>query len=81
MDKQMQIELRDYQQETIDALIQWCKENPEGNPVLELPTGSGKSVIIAEFCRQMAKRGRKVLVLCRQKELVLQNKERFTQRM
>ena len=79
MDKQMQIELRDYQQETIDALIQWCKDNPNGNPVLELPTGSGKSVIIAEFCRQMAKRGRKVLVLCRQKELVLQNKERFTQ--
>ena len=54
----MQLELRDYQQETIDALIQWCKENPDGNPVLELRTGSGKAVFSAEFCRQMAKLGR-----------------------
>ena len=73
------IKLRDYQQEAIDGLLSYCAANPGKDPVLELPTGSGKSVIIAEFCRQMAKRGKKVLVLCRQKELVLQNCERFTQ--
>lgn len=73
------IELRDYQQEAISGLLSYCRDNPGKDPVLELPTGSGKSVIIAEFCRQMAKRGKKVLVLCRQKELVLQNCERFTQ--
>jgi len=43
--------LREYQQRAIDQLYAWLEQNP-GNPCLSLPTGSGKSVIIAELCRQ-----------------------------
>lgn len=44
------IQLRDFQQESIDSLYQWfCDE--KGNPLVVAPTGSGKSIINAEFIR------------------------------
>jgi chromosomal replication initiation ATPase DnaA len=43
--------LRDYQQRTITDLYAWFEAGNEGNPCLVLPTGSGKSHIIAALCK------------------------------
>ena len=45
--------LRDYQQRSIDLLYNWLRNN-QGNPCLVLPTGSGKSHIVAELCNQLS---------------------------
>ena len=43
--------LRDYQQHTIDQLYAWFAAGNAGNPCLVLPTGSGKSHIVAALCK------------------------------
>ena len=46
------MKLRDYQQRAIDDLYRWFEAYESGNPCLVLPTGSGKSHIIAAICKQ-----------------------------
>lgn len=67
--------LRDYQKRAIDSLYQWFRSNPVGHPILELPTGAGKSHIVAHLCRDiMAENPRaRVLMLTHVKELIEQN--------
>lgn len=66
--------LRDYQLTAVDHVVQYFKK--KRNPaVVVLPTGAGKSLVIAELAR-IAK-GR-VLVLAHVKELVEQNYEKYT---
>ena len=43
--------LRPYQHEAVDSIFRFYAEQ-QGNPVVSLPTGSGKSFIIAEFLRK-----------------------------
>lgn len=71
--------LRDYQQRTLDQLYQWFGRNSEGNPCLVLPTGSGKSHIIAALCKDALQSWpeTKILMLCHQKELIEQNAEKM----
>lgn len=38
---------RQYQQWAIDTLWEWMRANPGKNPVIKMPTGVGKSVVIA----------------------------------
>ena len=66
--------LRDYQQRAIDQLYDWFRHN-EGNPCLCLPTGSGKSIIIAELCKDAIQSwpGTKILLLTHVKELIEQD--------
>lgn len=66
------MQLRDYQQQSVDAAINHFKASSD-SAVLVLPTGAGKSIVIAELAR-IAK-GR-VLVLTHVKELVAQNAEK-----
>ena len=66
------MKLRDYQSQSVDAAIQHFRQSQE-SAVLVLPTGAGKSIVIAELAR-IAK-GR-VLVLTHVKELVAQNAEK-----
>ena len=67
--------LRDYQKRAIDSLYQWFRSNATGHPILELPTGAGKSHIVAHLCRDiMAQNPRaRVLMLTHVKELIEQN--------
>lgn len=65
--------LRDYQQEAVDSTIRFFQKCREP-AVIVLPTGAGKSLVIAELAR-IAK-GR-VLVLAHVKELVEQNCEKY----
>jgi DNA repair protein RadD len=68
------ISLRPYQKEAIDSTFRYFKDN-DGNPLIVLPTGTGKSVVIAEFCRQTLKDwpDTKILVVTHVRELIKQN--------
>ncbi len=65
--------LRDYQQQAVSRVIQFFKKRNDP-AVVVLPTGAGKSLVIAELAR-IAK-GR-VLILAHVKELVEQNYEKY----
>ena len=46
-------QLRDYQQDAVDQTFRMLKNAtiPEAKPVICLPTGAGKSLVIAELAR------------------------------
>lgn len=66
------MKLRPYQDETVDAIFGFLRSR-EGNPCAVLPTGAGKSLVLAELCREVAGWGCRVLVLAHVKELLEQN--------
>ena len=66
-------QLRPYQQQAVDAVIHHFRRRSIP-AVLVLPTGAGKSLVIAELARKA--RGR-VLVLAHVKELVAQNHGKY----
>ncbi len=70
--------LRDYQQRAIDLLYAWMRYNA-GNPCVVMPTGSGKSVVCAELCKDILTRWpqSRVLVLSHVKELLEQDAEKI----
>jgi DNA repair protein RadD len=70
------MELRWYQQEAVEAVYNHlCTQ--AGNPIVCLPTGSGKSLVIAELARRaITDFGGRVLVLQHRKELISQNADK-----
>ena len=68
------IKLRPYQEEAISSTMRYMEEN-DGYPLIVLPTGTGKSVVIAEFCRSTLKEwpDTKILVVTHVRELIKQN--------
>ncbi len=68
------LELREYQQRSIDQLYDWFK-NHQGNPCLNLPTGSGKSIIIASLCKDALTNwpNTRIILLTHVKELIEQD--------
>ena len=73
------MQLRDYQKDSIDALYSYFKENATGHPILVLPTAAGKSVIAGEFIRGVVQQwpGQRVLLLTHVKELIAQNYDKL----
>lgn len=69
----MTFTLRPYQKEAVDATLAWFRRHHEPAAIV-LPTGAGKSLVIAELARLA--RGR-VLVLAHVKELVAQNHAKY----
>lgn len=65
--------LRDYQQQAVQATLQHFRKTNDP-AVIVLPTGAGKSLVIAELARLAKKR---ILVLTHVKELVEQNQLKF----
>lgn len=66
--------LRPYQQESIDAVLAyWSKGG--GNPLVDMATGLGKSVVVAKLVRDLIEQypTMRVLMLVHVKELVEQN--------
>lgn len=65
---------RDYQQHAVSSLFTYFEGN-EGNPIAALPTGTGKSLVIAFFIAEVFRRyrGQRLLVLTHVKELIAQN--------
>jgi DNA repair protein RadD len=73
--------LREYQTRTITDLYAWFEAGNEGNPCLVLPTGSGKSHIIAALCKDALQSWpeTRILMLTHVKELIVQNAEKMRQ--
>lgn len=65
--------LRPYQQEAVDATLRHFRRSDE-SAVIVLPTGAGKSLVIAELARLARRR---ILVLTHVKELVEQNHAKY----
>lgn len=71
--------LRPYQQETIQAIMDWYVDHNEIDqiPILQLPTGAGKSIIIAAlvelFFKKWPEQHPRTLVIVPSKELAEQN--------
>lgn len=70
----MTLILRPYQQAAIDSLYTYFDAHA-GNPLIVLPTGTGKSVVIAEFIKGaiVAWPDTRVVMLTHVKELIAQN--------
>ena len=76
--KNTMLELRDYQKKAVDDVFRYiCNE--KGNPVVIAPTGSGKSILIAEIIRKSLKwwPGTRILMLTHQKELIEQDMDKL----
>ena len=73
--------LRPYQQRAIDQLYAWFQSNPSGHPCLVLPTGAGKSHIVAALCKDAVMQWpqTRILMLTHVKELIEQNAEKMRQ--
>lgn len=69
--------LRPYQQEAVNAAIDWVKKNSEP-ALLSLSGGAGKSLICAEIARIMYQMtGKRILVLVPNQDLLIQNGEKM----
>lgn len=68
------MELRPYQRDAVDALYKYFSNN-DGNPLIVMPTGTGKSIVIASFLREaiFSWPDTRVIVLTHVKELIQQN--------
>ena len=66
------MELRWYQRESVDHAWGYLASK-QGNPLIVLPTGAGKSIVIASLVERTIKLGRRVLALAHRKELLQQN--------
>lgn len=70
----MTLTLRPYQREAIDSLYAYFGRE-SGNPLVVVPTGGGKSLIIATFIREALERwpSQRILCVTHVKELIEQN--------
>ena len=71
------IKLRDYQKEGLNAIWSYFAEGNKGNPCIAWPTGTGKSVVPAEFIRtaMLQYPNQRFLMITHVKELIAQNAE------
>jgi DNA repair protein RadD len=69
------LKLRPYQNQAIKDLYAYWENNKGVAPLCVLPTGSGKSLVIAEFCRRVCKEtpGARIMIVTHSRELVAQN--------
>jgi DNA repair protein RadD len=72
------MQLRHYQVEAIDAVFSyWAEEG--GSPLVEMATGTGKSLVIAELCQRLVRQydNFRIVVVTHVKELIEQNYKEF----
>jgi DNA repair protein RadD len=69
------IVLRDYQRAAVDAVFAaWDRGSVAAHPLIEVPTGGGKSAIIGELVRRLVEDyGARVVVATHRKELIEQD--------
>lgn len=71
--------LREYQWNAIVSIWEYFNSHGTGNPVVAMPTGTGKSVVIGGFIRSIYDHfpGQRIIVATHVKELVQQNYEKL----
>lgn len=73
----MAIQFRDYQQEAVLSLPRYFSTKP-GNPLIAMPTGTGKSIVIAGFLQYVFQYpNQRVIVATHVKELIQQNYDKL----
>lgn len=74
------MQLRPYQQDAVTGVLDWLATN-QGNPCLVMPTGAGKSHVVAALCKHTIQTwpDTRVLMLTHVKELIEQNVEKMRQ--
>ena len=71
------MQLRPYQSAAIEAPFRYWHKGG-GNPLIEIPTGGGKTLIISSICKRMVEEHKaRVLIAAHRKELLLQNEATF----
>lgn len=77
--KSLKIIPRDYQSEAVNSIFQYFTDHKKGNPVVVMPTGTGKSIVIAVFLKMVFDyyANQKILVLTHVKELIEQNYDKL----
>ena len=72
------MQLREYQSRSIELLYDWMSNN-KGHPCVVMPTGSGKSHVIAALCKDAIQTWpeTRILMLTHVKELIEQNAEKM----
>lgn len=71
------MELRAYQKEAVRAVINYYRERPKKAPLVVMPTGSGKSHVIAEIAKMVLRQDRKAIIISHRKEILAQNAEKL----
>lgn len=69
------MKLRDYQEASVEAIFKYFEDGGQGNPLVALPTGTGKSLVLAEFMRRAYQMypGQRFISLVHVKELIAQD--------
>ncbi len=75
----MVMQLRDYQQEAVNAIFQYYEAGNAGNPIISAATGAGKSLIIGEFIKRVLQRypGEKIIMGTHVADLISQNYQKI----
>lgn len=73
------MQFREYQTKALTMLYEWFEKNKTGHPVLNMPGGSGKSVVIASLAKDALQSWpeTRILMLVHSKELILQNADKL----
>lgn len=75
------MKLRDYQEAANAATFRFFEENPDPtrNPVVAMPTGTGKAVVIGGFIKDVLHRwgGQRFMMMTHVKELIEQNADKL----
>src|SRR5690606_17881931 len=68
------LELRPYQRQAVDQLYAYWRDKP-GSPLLVLPTGAGKSLVLATVCKELIENypDMRILICTHVRELILSN--------
>jgi DNA repair protein RadD len=71
--------LRPYQERAIEELYAWLERNSNGNPIVDMCVGAGKSVVIAELCKRCIAQHptTRIVMTVSSRELCLQNMEKL----
>jgi DNA repair protein RadD len=69
--------LRPYQNEAVDSIFAYWDNGVGKNPLVCAPTGSGKSIIIAEFCKRVCTEWpkTKIVIVTDSRDLISQNEK------
>jgi DNA repair protein RadD len=68
-----------FQDEASESPFKHYADGKKGNVLIQMPTGTGKSVVIADFCRKVFQRytNQKIIIATHVKELVRQNYQKM----
>jgi superfamily II DNA or RNA helicase len=66
-----------YQTESVDSCFSYLRNESTGGPVIVLPTGAGKSLVLAMISKRVVEQySRRVLIVAHRSELLTQNAEK-----